>query len=50
MKLDSKEDGYIEKFHNAGYYGEEDVEHLIHITEKELKEDMKITKKGIAYI
>ena len=47
--MDTEEDGYIKKFHNAGYYGEQDVENLKKITEEELKNDIKVYKKGISF-
>ena len=47
--MDAEEDGYIDKFHEAGYYGEQDVENLKNITEDELKNDIGFCKKGIAF-
>ena len=44
----NEEDGYIDKFHEAGYSGEQDVENLKNITEKELN-DIGVYKKGIAF-
>ena len=48
LKMDIPEEGYIQKFHAAGYYGEGDVENLVHITENELKNDIGVKKKGNA--
>ena len=47
--MDAKEDGYIDKFHEAGYYGEQDIENLKNITEDELKKDIGVCKKGIIF-
>ena len=47
--MDAEEDGYIDKFHEAGYYGEQDVENLKNITEEELKKDIGVYKKGIIF-
>ena len=46
--MNAEEDGYIDKFHEAGYSGEQDVENLKIITEKELK-DIGVYKKGIKF-
>ena len=45
--MDTEEDRYIDKFHEAGYYGESDVENLKNITAEELKNDIGVYKKGI---
>ena len=45
--MDTEEDRYVDKFHEAGYHGESDVEHLKNITAEELKNEIGVYKKGI---
>ena len=43
------EDDYLTKFNSAGYY-DCDIENLTQITDEELKNDIKVTKKGTNYM
>ena len=43
--MEKEKEKYVQKFYDAGYIGEEDVEHLPLITKDELV-SMGVTKKG----
>ena len=44
--MDTEEEDYIQKFETAGYCMPKDVKNLREITEKELKQDIGVTKRG----
>ena len=45
--METEEDGYVQRFRSAGYFGENDVENLRLITEEELTKDIGVRKRGI---
>ena len=46
LQMDTEEEDYIQKFETAGYCMPKDVKNLREITEKELKQDIGVTKRG----
>ena len=45
--METEEDGYVQRFRSAGYFGENDVENLRLITEEELTKGIGVRKRGI---